>query len=88
MTTTVSAPGKVLVAGGYLVLDPAYFGVVYATDARFYTSVAPLKGRDVPTIRVRSPQFLEAEWVYEVQLPAGDDSPAATEGLRLVQMYV
>jgi phosphomevalonate kinase len=34
--TVVSAPGKVLVAGGYLVLDPAYSGLVIATSSRFY----------------------------------------------------
>lgn len=38
-STLVSAPGKVLLAGGYLVLDPAYVGVVIATDARFYSLV-------------------------------------------------
>ncbi|CAO3681682.1 unnamed protein product [Umbelopsis vinacea] len=37
MTTVVSAPGKVLVTGGYLVLDPAYHGLVIGTNARFYT---------------------------------------------------
>ena len=38
-TTTVSAPGKVLVAGGYLVLDRPNVGVVLAATARFFTSV-------------------------------------------------
>lgn len=37
--TTVSAPGKVLVAGGYLVLDRPNVGVVLAATARFFTSV-------------------------------------------------
>lgn len=37
--STVSAPGKVLVAGGYLVLDKPNVGVVLAATARFYTSV-------------------------------------------------
>lgn len=32
----VSAPGKVLVTGGYLVLDPKYAGLVLASTARFY----------------------------------------------------
>lgn len=36
---TVSAPGKVLVAGGYLVLDRPNVGVVLAATARFFTSV-------------------------------------------------
>lgn len=86
MVTTVSAPGKALVAGGYLVLDPTYFGVVFATDARFYTSVASFPQRDTPRIRVRSPQFLEAEWVYDVVLPAMGSEDELTEGLQLVQV--
>lgn len=36
---TVSAPGKVLVAGGYLVLDRPNVGVVLAATARFFSSV-------------------------------------------------
>jgi phosphomevalonate kinase len=35
----VSAPGKVLLAGGYLVLDRAYSGLVLGTSARFKTRV-------------------------------------------------
>ncbi|ORY26808.1 hypothetical protein BCR39DRAFT_540302 [Naematelia encephala] len=38
-TTIVSAPGKVLLAGGYLVLDRSYSGLVVATSSRFYTSI-------------------------------------------------
>ena len=64
--TLISAPGKVLIAGGYLVLDPAYPGVVISTDSRFYTYT---KTRGEPeTITVRSPQFVDAEWVYKVSL--------------------
>lgn len=32
----VSAPGKVLITGGYLVLDQQYAGLVLASTARFY----------------------------------------------------
>lgn len=66
--TTVSAPGKVLLAGGYLVLDPAYRGLVVSTSSRFYTSVLTPGGRNEPpgTIIVRSPQFLAAEWTYQL----------------------
>lgn len=39
--TIVSAPGKVLVAGGYLVLDRRYTGLVVATSSRFYCVVFP-----------------------------------------------
>ncbi|RLN88449.1 hypothetical protein BBJ28_00008988 [Nothophytophthora sp. Chile5] len=36
----VSAPGKVLLTGGYLVLDEQYSGLVLASTARFYAQVA------------------------------------------------
>lgn len=68
--TTVSAPGKVLVAGGYLVLDPAYSGLVVATSSRFYSSAKshyqPSSASAPCLITVRSPQFIDAEWVYRV----------------------
>jgi phosphomevalonate kinase len=57
----VSAPGKVLLAGGYLVLDPAYSGVVVSTSSRFYTVVSP---GNAGRIIVRSPQFINAAWSY------------------------
>ena len=71
----VSAPGKVLLAGGYLVLDPAYSGVVVSTSARYYTvvrdldetaSLAAAKADRPVEIRVRSPQFESATWIYIV----------------------
>ncbi|KAI0769610.1 Phosphomevalonate kinase [Trametes elegans] len=77
--TVISAPGKVLLAGGYLVLDPAYSGVVVSTSSRFYTVVGslpqpPAPGGDGPIhIRVRSPQFLDATWLYIVEF----DGPGA-----------
>ncbi|KAG7401582.1 phosphomevalonate kinase [Phytophthora boehmeriae] len=37
--TCVSAPGKVLLVGGYLVLDEQYSGLVLASTARFYSQV-------------------------------------------------
>ncbi|KAJ7497307.1 phosphomevalonate kinase [Mycena latifolia] len=65
--TVVSSPGKVLIAGGYLVLDRAYAGVVVSTSSRFYTVIQNSTGRS-DLITVRSPQFLEATWVYSVKL--------------------
>ncbi|KAK4543516.1 hypothetical protein LTR36_005411 [Oleoguttula mirabilis] len=67
----VSAPGKVLLAGGYLVLDKAYTGLVFGLDARIHVVV-----RDIPTrngvtlneIVVNSPQFLGAVWEYGYRL--------------------
>ncbi|KAL1673938.1 ribosomal protein S5 domain 2-type protein [Schizophyllum commune] len=64
--TIVSAPGKVLIAGGYLVLDPAYSGVVVSTSSRFYTVVRDAEDVGKGKIRVRSPQFTNATWEYSV----------------------
>ncbi|KAJ7045529.1 phosphomevalonate kinase [Mycena alexandri] len=65
--TVVSSPGKVLIAGGYLVLDRTYTGVVVSTSSRFYTVVQNSIGED-SLITVRSPQFVSATWTYSVKL--------------------
>ena len=71
----ISAPGKVLLAGGYLVLDPAYPGVVVSTSSRFYCRISKQqfssttdkgKGREAQ-ITVRSPQFTGALWKYNLR---------------------
>ena len=66
-TTVLSAPGKVLIAGGYLVLDQKYSGVVVSTSSRFYTIIQQTLGNPY-TIWVRSPQFEEASWKYNVEV--------------------
>ncbi|KAG5643155.1 hypothetical protein DXG03_001485 [Asterophora parasitica] len=63
-TTVVSSPGKVLVSGGYLVLDPKYSGTVVSTSSRFYTVIRSGSSTGKNFIRVRSPQFLGATWDY------------------------
>ncbi|KAG9090687.1 phosphomevalonate kinase [Ceratobasidium sp. 370] len=68
-STLVSAPGKVLIAGGYLVLDRKYSGLVVSTSSRFYTLIKPAKEQKTdPTkrITVYSPQFEAAKWAYDV----------------------
>ncbi|KAJ2226978.1 phosphomevalonate kinase [Coemansia sp. RSA 1722] len=77
--TLVSAPGKVLVVGGYLVLDRAHSGLVVGTDACLYAAVqtqakAGLASETSPSssstasttipIFVQSPQFESAWWKY------------------------
>ena len=37
--SSVSAPGKALVAGGYLVLDKENIGLTIAVSSRFYTTI-------------------------------------------------
>lgn len=66
-STAVSAPGKVLLAGGYLVLDREFTGLVFGLDARIHVYIQPLDtpaGVDLQEIIVRSPQFLGAIWEY------------------------
>ena len=69
----VSAPGKVLLAGGYLVLDREYTGLVFGLDARIHVVVQPHpEGTDAAWggILVRSPQFKDGEWSHEVEYTA------------------
>jgi phosphomevalonate kinase len=83
MTTTVaSAPGKVLLAGGYLILDRPHAGTVVALDARFYSGVEFVAFADQQAleaaaaglvIEVHSPQFRdERRYVYRWGSSAAD----------------
>lgn len=61
----VSAPGKVLFAGGYLVLDRQHTGLVFGLDARIHVHVRwhPSHNSAENHIAVASPQF-GAKWTY------------------------
>ena len=66
-SSSVSAPGKVFLAGGYLVLDRAYTALVFGLDARIHAHITPLKtasGVHLEEIVVKSPQFRDAIWEY------------------------
>lgn len=66
-TVAYSAPGKVLLAGGYLVLDRKYTGLVFGLDARIQVHIKTLEtspGLGLSEVIVRSPQFRDAEWRY------------------------
>ncbi|KAI9204383.1 ribosomal protein S5 domain 2-type protein [Polychytrium aggregatum] len=65
----VSAPGKVLLAGGYLVLDRQYSGLVVGTSSRFFTSIAP--GQRPRSITVKSPQFTDGFWSFGIKWEQG-----------------
>lgn len=83
-TTTVSAPGKILLAGGYLVLESPNVGLVVAVDKRFFTTVQFLNTTPTETtvetmadtlrITVQSPQFGQ-EWKYLYHKINGTLSP-------------
>ena len=74
MTTAISAPGKVLLAGGYLVLDPKYTALVFGLSARIHVLVKDVVGdrKGVAEIGVESPQFLQAQWQYEYKTAGGE----------------
>lgn len=76
--TVVSAPGKVLLAGGYLILDPKYSGIVVSTSSRFYSVVSPASTPRV--ITVNSPQFTNAVWKYSVRPNGMVEAEYVTEG--------
>lgn len=81
----VSAPGKVLLAGGYLVLDRAHTGLVFGLSARVYVhvkSTPPLTDTDPSLLVVRSPQFTNAEWRYDYSENADDGGIKLTQNDR------
>ena len=81
----VSAPGKVLLAGGYLVLDRAYTGLVFGLNARIHVVVRPIdtkSGVVLNEIVVNSPQFENAVWEYGYRQSENEG------GIRVVQLRV
>jgi phosphomevalonate kinase len=82
--TAVSAPGKVLLAGGYLVLDRAYTGLVVGLSARINVvarEIETSQGVQLQEIAVSSPQFLDSQWRYGYHL-AGEDA-----GMKVTQLH-
>ncbi|OAA81560.1 phosphomevalonate kinase [Akanthomyces lecanii RCEF 1005] len=81
----ISAPGKVLLAGGYLVLDRKYTGLVFGLNARINVIAGQIHssaGVQLREIMVDSPQFLEATWRYGYHLaPEGG-------GIKVTQLQV
>jgi phosphomevalonate kinase len=80
--TAVSAPGKVLLAGGYLVLDRAYTGLVFGLNARITVVASEIEtshGVQLTEIAVESPQFLDAQWRYGYHLADEDGGIKVTQ---------
>ena len=92
----VSAPGKVLLAGGYLILDRPHTGTVLALDARFFSAVEmrPPAAAALPgevEVSVASPQFGELRHYVYSSGPAGEDAslrPAAGTAAQPPNRYV
>ena len=83
-TTAVSAPGKVLLAGGYLVLDRRYTGTVFALDARIHVIVRQLqngKGGKAP-MREKAVGTVTSEEADGSVLGAGPETGEPMEGIE------
>lgn len=62
-----SAPGKALLVGGYLVLNPKYKSYVVALSARMHAVVSKCKSKNGGTrVTVTSIQFNNDRWSYDV----------------------
>ena len=87
-STAVSAPGKVLFAGGFLVLDRQHTGLVFGLNARIHVTAQhwaePPNELNGTYILVQSPQFLDAKWLYKISPAAerGDDVAVGVEQIR------
>ena len=81
-TTAVSAPGKVFLAGGYLVLDREYTGLIFSLSARINVIAQDIhtsEGVQLSEIAVESPQFLESQWRYGYKLLDDDGGIKVTQ---------
>ncbi|KAG7666364.1 ERG8 [[Candida] subhashii] len=70
MSKAFSAPGKALLAGGYLVLEPIYNAYVTALSSRMHAIITPLEittNDTVRRIKISSPQFMNGVWEYNIQ---------------------
>lgn len=75
MAVVASAPGKVLMTGGYLILERPNAGIVLSTNARFYAIVKPIHEDIKPDswawawtdVKLTSPQLFR-ETLYKMSL--------------------
>ncbi|KAK8105033.1 phosphomevalonate kinase [Apiospora kogelbergensis] len=82
--TAVSAPGKVFLAGGYLVLDRAYTALVFGLSARISVvarEIETSQGVQLQEIVVISPQFQDSQWRYGYHLSAEGG------GIKVTQLH-
>jgi phosphomevalonate kinase len=70
----VSSPGKVLITGGYLILDHRHYGCVLTTDSRFYCALQEEYLPDYQTqsndwmIHVHAPQFKDTRYAFQLHI--------------------
>lgn len=95
----ISAPGKAFIAGGYLVLDPAYEAYVVALSSRMHAVVRTKDEQSVSkaherlgTITVLSPQF-NGKWQYVIDsggdvVQEGEKNPFLRATVETCMKYV
>ncbi|RLV96180.1 Phosphomevalonate kinase [Spathaspora sp. JA1] len=67
MSKAYSAPGKALLAGGYLVIDPIYNAYVTALSSRMHAIITPTETTTTTRhIKIQSPQFVNGVWEYNI----------------------
>ncbi|CAH9137719.1 unnamed protein product [Cuscuta epithymum] len=89
MAVVASAPGKVLITGGYLILERPNPGIVLSTNARFYAIVKPLYEDVKPNswawawtdVKLTSPQ-MSRETLYKLSLKHFKLQPSSTRDSR------
>ncbi|KAL6944882.1 hypothetical protein ACO0QE_002324 [Hanseniaspora vineae] len=82
MAKAFSAPGKALLAGGYLVLDPQYKAYVVALSSRMHAVVEHAPSNE-SKVTVESTQFNNDKWVYKVEKnEAGNFIPVEAKNLE------
>ncbi|KAI5955110.1 ERG8 [Candida jiufengensis] len=88
MSQAFSAPGKALLAGGYLVLDPIYNAYVIALSSRMHAVIESQPIQKYSSIVVKSPQF-DGEWQYLGTNEINDrKNPFVEASIKTVLAYV
>lgn len=93
-TVAVSAPGKVLFTGGFLVLDRKHNGLVFGLNARIHVHIQPWYQNGLDNdlsseqqggyTLVQSPQFNDAKWLYKIGgLP--DSNSGAVNAVQVLE---
>ncbi|CAI5759315.1 unnamed protein product [Candida verbasci] len=79
MSKAFTAPGKALLAGGYLVLDPIYDAYVTALSSRMHAIITEKESIiQNSLISISSPQFKNGNWQYKIE----DNKPIEVNNLK------
>eukprot|EP00758_Cryptobia_borreli_P001885 Tbor_TRINITY_DN2611_c0_g1::TRINITY_DN2611_c0_g1_i1::g.17899::m.17899/K00938/E2.7.4.2, mvaK2; phosphomevalonate kinase len=91
--SVVSAPGKVLICGGYLLVESPNLGLSVSVTARFTSRITNiiqsdvcLEGSNKILIHINSPQF-KTHFVFEVTYGDGEVAVVQSEGCDFPFMY-